>query len=68
MRQTINRAANRLALTFLISAILIASSMVVLAQVPPFVGSIPLLAFIGYLFALLLSIALALSIWFRSGD
>jgi ubiquinone biosynthesis protein len=66
MRQTISRAANRLSLTVLIASLLIASSVVVLAQVPPFVGSIPVIGFFGYLLAIVLSFILAFSVLFHS--
>jgi ubiquinone biosynthesis protein len=67
MRKTISRATNRLSLTILIAALLISSSMVVIAGVRgSMVGSIPLLAFIGYIFAVFFSMLLAISVWFHS--
>ena len=66
IRQTINRVSNRMSLTIIISALLVSSSVIVLARVAPTVGSIPVIAFIGYLIAGVLSILLALSVWFRS--
>ena len=61
-----NKAANRLSLTLLITALLIASSILVLAKVPPFIGDIPLLGFVGYVLAMVLGLLLAISILFRS--
>jgi ubiquinone biosynthesis protein len=61
IRRTIDRLAKRMSLTILIAALLVSSSVVVLARVPPFVGSIPLLGFLGYIFALILGLVLAVS-------
>lgn len=66
MRLTISQASNRTSLTILIAALLISASLVTLAEVPPKFGSIPLLGFIGYLLAMILSLILAISILFRS--
>jgi ubiquinone biosynthesis protein len=66
IRQTINRVSNRMALTIIIAALLISSSLIVLAAVPPFVKGISLLGFIGYIIAGILSFILALSVLFRS--
>jgi len=38
------------------------SSVVVLARVPPFVGNVPLIAFLGYMTALILSFLLIISL------
>lgn len=62
IRQTMDRVANRTSLTLIISALLVSSSVIVLAKVPPFVGNIPLLAFVGYVIALVLSFMLVISI------
>jgi ubiquinone biosynthesis protein len=66
IRLTMGRVANRVLLGLLIAALLISSSVVVLAKVPPLVSNIPLLGFIGYVLAGILSLMLAASIWFRS--
>ena len=66
IRLTMGRVANRVLLALLIAALLISSSVVVLAKVPPLVSNIPLLGFIGYVLAGILSLMLAASIWFRS--
>ena len=62
IRLTMERIANRTSLTIIISALLISSSMIVLSKVPPFIGSIPLLGFIGYIAALLLSLLLIIAV------
>jgi ubiquinone biosynthesis protein len=58
---------NRMSLTILIAALLVSSSLIALAKVPPFIGSLPVLGFVGYLVAIILSFVLAASILFRRG-
>jgi ubiquinone biosynthesis protein len=60
IRRTLDRVAHRIPLTILIAALLLSSSVLVLAQVPPFVGGIPLLALIGYIIAGILGFILAI--------
>jgi ubiquinone biosynthesis protein len=62
IRQTIERVSNRMSLTIIIAALLVSSSVVALAKVTPFVGSIPVLAFFGYFIAGILSLILIFSI------
>ena len=62
IQRTIDRAANRTSLTIIIAALLGSSSVIVLAKVPPFVGNIPLLGFIGYIIAVILGFILVVSI------
>ena len=62
MRLTIDRLAKRMSLTIIIAALLMSSSVVVLARVPPFVGNVPLIAFLGYMTALILSFLLIISL------
>jgi ubiquinone biosynthesis protein len=66
IRRSMDRVAHRIPLTILIAALLLSSSVLVLAQVPPFVGSIPLLALIGYIIAGILGFILAIYIIRRS--
>jgi ubiquinone biosynthesis protein len=66
MRRTMERMANRTALTNIIVALLISSSVVTLAKIPPFVGNISLLGFLGYLLAGILGVILVFSIFFGS--
>ncbi len=65
MRRTIDRLAKRMSLTIIIAALLISSSVVVLARVPPFVGNIPLIGFIGYMISIILSLLLIISVLSR---
>jgi ubiquinone biosynthesis protein len=62
IRRTIDRLAHRIPLTILIAALLLSSSVLVLAKVPPFVGGIPLLALIGYVIAAVLGFILVMYI------
>jgi ubiquinone biosynthesis protein len=62
IRRTMETMANRQSLTNIIVALLISSSVVVLARVPPFVGGISLLGFIGYIIALILGLILIYSV------
>lgn len=62
IRQTMERVSNRMSLTIIIAALLVSSSVIALAKVTPFVGSIPVLAFFGYFFAGILSLVLIFSI------
>jgi ubiquinone biosynthesis protein len=66
IRKTMERVTNRTLLALLIAALLISSSVIVLARVPPFVGTIPLIGFVGYIIAAILSFMLTISILFRS--
>ena len=65
MRRTIDRLAKRMSLTIIIAALLISSSVVVLAKVPPFVGNIPVIGFIGYMISIVLSLLLIVSVLSR---
>ena len=62
IRQTIERVSNRMSLTIIIAALLVSSSVIALARVTPFVGSIPVLAFFGYFIAGILALILIFSI------
>jgi ubiquinone biosynthesis protein len=64
IRKTMERIANRQTLTNIIVALLISSSVVVLAKIPPFVGNLSLLGFIGYMFAAILAIILIFNVIF----
>jgi len=66
IRRSMDRVSNRIPLTILIAALLLSSSVLVLAQVPPFVGDIPLLALIGYIITIILGFILVISIIRRS--
>jgi ubiquinone biosynthesis protein len=62
LRLTIERFANRTSLSIIIAALLLSSSLVVQAKIAPFVGNVPLLAFIGYIFSIILGFILVVSI------
>ena len=55
---SLERASNKIVIAFLIGSLLIGSSLVVLANVPPYVKNIPVIGFVGYLIAALLSLRL----------
>lgn len=61
LRQTMSQITNRMSLTIIIAALLISSSVVVLAKVPPFVLNIPAISFSGYIIAIILGLMLAIS-------
>jgi ubiquinone biosynthesis protein len=65
IRRTMEHMANRGSLTNIIVALLVSSSLIVLAKVPPFVGNISLLGFIGYIMAAILGILLILNVLLR---
>jgi ubiquinone biosynthesis protein len=62
IRRTMETMSNRQSLTNIIVALLISSSVVVLARVPPFIVGISLLGFIGYIIALILGLILIYSV------
>jgi ubiquinone biosynthesis protein len=66
IRRTMDRLAHRIPLTILIAALLLSSSVLVLAQAPPFVGGIPLLALVGYIITIILGFILVIYIIRRS--
>jgi ubiquinone biosynthesis protein len=59
---TLERVSNRLAFALVLSALLVASSLIIHARVPPFWHDVPLLGLAGYLFAGLMGAWLLLSI------
>ena len=62
-----DRSSNRLSFSVLIAAIIVASSLVIHAKIEPFIfGNVSLVGLIGYLFAGILGMGLAIAIW-RSG-
>jgi ubiquinone biosynthesis protein len=65
IRRTMERMSNRGSLTNIIVALLISSSLIVLAKVPPFVGNLSLLGFIGYIIAFILGLLLLINVLFR---
>ncbi|MCP4605275.1 MAG: AarF/ABC1/UbiB kinase family protein [Proteobacteria bacterium] len=66
MRNTLDRISNRLAISIILSALLIGSSVLVLSEVPPLVSDIPIIGLAGYIIAGVLGIWLTISM-LRSG-
>jgi ubiquinone biosynthesis protein len=65
IQRSMDRMSNRGSLTNIIVALLISSSLIVLAKIPPFIGNIALLGFIGYVFASILGLVLIASVLLR---
>ena len=63
IRKSLNRISNRLAVTIIISALLIASALIVLANVPPKWGEMPILGIAGFAIAGILAIVLLISMF-----
>lgn len=66
LRVSLEEISNRISLSILIAAMIIGSSLIVNAKIPPFVNGIPILGLIGFVVAVLLAIWLIISI-VRSG-
>jgi ubiquinone biosynthesis protein len=62
IRKTIDRVSHHIALTLLIAALIISSSLIVLSKLPPLIGEMPVLAFAGYIVSGLLLLVLVVSI------
>lgn len=62
----LDRSSNRLALSVILAATVISSSLVMMAKVGPMWQDIPIIGILGYLFATVMGIWLAIGI-FRSG-
>jgi ubiquinone biosynthesis protein len=62
LRRSLERASNHLALAFIVAALLVGSSFVVAAEVPPIVGGMPVISLVGYIIAVLLGILLLISV------
>lgn len=66
LRVSLEEISNRIALSILIASMIIGSSLIVNAKIPPFVNGIPILGLIGFILAVVLAIFLIISI-VRSG-
>lgn len=66
LRVSLEEISNRISLSILIAAMIIGSSLIVNAKIPPFVNGIPILGLIGFIVAVLLAVWLIISI-VRSG-
>lgn len=58
-----DEVSNRMAISILLAALILGSSLLVLAEVPPFVGNIPALGFMGFVISGLLALRLVVSVW-----
>jgi len=67
LRKTLDSIANRLANAILAASVLICSSILVLAAVPPRVLGIPLLGLLGLIWGFYMCLRLVLSIWKHGG-
>ncbi|MDD5701722.1 MAG: AarF/ABC1/UbiB kinase family protein [Dehalococcoidales bacterium] len=65
LRLTLNRISNRLAGTIVLAALLITSGLIIVADVPPRVGEIPVFGVIGIGLALFLAAGLFISMFFQ---
>ncbi|BDC98529.1 ABC1 kinase family protein [Persicobacter psychrovividus] len=61
-RKTIDSAANSVSLAIIIAAIIIGSSVIVFAQIPPLIYDIPILGFIGFFLSSVLGFYMVLNI------
>jgi ubiquinone biosynthesis protein len=61
--QKMDEVSNRISITLLLSALILGSSLIVLAEVPPYIGNIPALGFFGFVISGLLALRLIISIW-----
>ncbi len=62
---TLNRISNRLAGTIVLAALLITSGLIIVADVPPRAGEIPIFGIVGIGLALFLAIGLFISMFFQ---
>jgi ubiquinone biosynthesis protein len=67
LRKTLDSIANRLANAILASSVLICSSILVLADLPPKIGSVPILGLAGLIWGMYMCLRLVLSIWKHGG-
>jgi ubiquinone biosynthesis protein len=65
MRRTLHEITHHIALTILLAAVLISSSIIVLAGVPPLVGSIPIIGLVGLGISGILTILVIISLLVR---
>lgn len=58
----LNKTVNRLSFTLIIVAMIVGSSLIVVAKIPPFYHQIPLIGVIGFLISAIMTLGLAISI------
>ncbi len=61
IRKTLSRVSNRLGGTMVLAALLISSALIVVAGIPPKVGEVPIIGIVGFGIALILAVALVIS-------
>ena len=67
LKLTLEKVSNRISLAIITASMLIGSSLIVLANVPPYYNNIPLLGIIGFLVSLVFAVWLVISI-IRGGN
>jgi len=65
LRKTLHQITHHIALSLLLSALLIASSVIVLSGVPPLLGSIPVIGIVGFGLSAVLAVILIISLLVR---
>jgi ubiquinone biosynthesis protein len=65
-RKTLNKITNRLAISIILASLLIGSSLIVLAGLPPLIGEMPVIGLAGYIISGIFGLILVVSI-IRSG-
>lgn len=67
LRKTLDSISNRLTIAILAASVLICSSILVLAGLPPKVGSVPIFGLVGLIFGGYMCVRLVFSIWKHGG-
>ena len=67
LRKTLDSIANRLTNAILAASVLICSSILVLAGLPPKIGSVPIIGLVGLIFGGYMCLRLVVSIWKHGG-
>jgi ubiquinone biosynthesis protein len=67
LRKTLDSIANRLANAILTASVLICSSILVLAELPPKIWEVPILGLAGLIWGTIMCLRLVLSIWKHGG-
>jgi ubiquinone biosynthesis protein len=67
LRKTLDSIANRLTNAILAASVLICSSILVLADLPPKLGGVPIIGIAGLLWGVFICLRLVLSIWKHGG-
>jgi ubiquinone biosynthesis protein len=63
MYRKMDEVSNRLAISILLASLILGSSLLILADMPPYIWNVPALGFFGFLISGLLSLRLVVSIW-----